>query len=112
MHFLVVWLGAIFSSTQTAAIFSDQDISKCLYNLQPVFLIVEQTNRISATVVLAIYNATHVINHAVLVELLRDQTISKCLYNLHVFLAVERTGRISLAGFSNLQCVIFVTFRK
>ena len=26
---LVIWLGAIFSSTQTAVIFSDQDISKC-----------------------------------------------------------------------------------
>ena len=24
-----VWLGAIFSSTQTAAIFGDKDISKC-----------------------------------------------------------------------------------
>ena len=32
LYFLVVWLGAIFSSTQTAAIFGDQDISKCLYN--------------------------------------------------------------------------------
>ena len=41
---------------------------------------------------------------------LRDQTIAKCLYNL--FLAVERTGRISLAGFSDLQCVVFVTFLK
>ena len=30
LYFLVVWLGAIFSSTQTTAIFSDQDISKCL----------------------------------------------------------------------------------
>ena len=38
LYFLVVWLGAIFSSTQTAAIFGDQDISKCLYNL---FLVVE-----------------------------------------------------------------------
>ena len=28
-----VWLGAIFSSTQTAAIFGDKDISKCSYNL-------------------------------------------------------------------------------
>ena len=44
LYFLVVWLGAIFSSTQTAMIFGDQDISKCLYNL---FLAVEQTNRIS-----------------------------------------------------------------
>ena len=42
--FLVVWLGAIFSSTQTAVIFGDQDISKCLTNL---FLVVERTNRIS-----------------------------------------------------------------
>ena len=39
-----VWLGAIFSSTQTAAIFGDKDISKCSYNL---FLVVERTNRIS-----------------------------------------------------------------
>ena len=38
------WLGAIFSSTQTAAIFSDKDISKCSYNL---FLVVERANRIS-----------------------------------------------------------------
>ena len=38
-----VWLGAIFSSTQTAVIFSDKDISKCSYNL---FLVVERTNRI------------------------------------------------------------------
>ena len=27
LYFLVVWLGAIFSGTQTAAIFSDQDIT-------------------------------------------------------------------------------------
>ena len=37
-YLLVVWLGAISSSTQTAEIFGDQDISKCLYNL---FLVVE-----------------------------------------------------------------------
>ena len=55
------WLGAIFSSTQTAAIFGDKDISKCSYNL---FLVVERTNRL----VLAIYNVTHVINRAILVE--------------------------------------------
>ena len=36
--------------------------------------------------------------------------ISKCLYNL--FVAVERTRRISLAGFSDLQCVVYVTFHK
>ena len=54
----------IFSSTQTAAIFGDKDISKCSYNL---FLVVERTNRISLAV-LAIYNVTHVINRAVLVE--------------------------------------------
>ena len=59
-----VWLGAIFSSTQTAAIFGDKDISKCSYNL---FLVVEQTNRIS-WLVLAIYNVTHMINRAVLME--------------------------------------------
>ena len=38
LYLLVVWLGEIFFSTQTAAIFNDQDISKCLYNL---FLVVE-----------------------------------------------------------------------
>ena len=38
LYFLVVWLGVIFFSTQTATIFGDQDISKCLYNL---FLVVE-----------------------------------------------------------------------
>ena len=27
LYFLVVWLGVIFSSTQTAAIFDDQDIT-------------------------------------------------------------------------------------
>ena len=42
-----VWLGAIFSSTQTAAIFGDKDISKCSYNL---FLVVERTNMISLAV--------------------------------------------------------------
>ena len=44
LYFLVIWLGAMFSSTQTATIFGDQDISKCLYN---PFLVVERTNRIS-----------------------------------------------------------------
>ena len=39
-----IWLRAIFSSTQTAAIFGDKDISKCSYNL---FLAVERTNKIS-----------------------------------------------------------------
>ena len=38
LHFLVVWLGVIFSSTQTTVIFGDQDISKCLTNL---FLVLE-----------------------------------------------------------------------
>ena len=33
-----IWPGAIFSSTQTAAIFGDKDISKCLTNL---FLVIE-----------------------------------------------------------------------
>ena len=60
-----VWLGVIFCSTQTAAIFGDKDISKCSYNL---ILVVERTNRISLAV-LAIYNVTHVINCTVLVEL-------------------------------------------
>ena len=43
LYFLAVWLGAIFSSTQTAAVFGDKDISKYLTNL---FLVAEQTNRI------------------------------------------------------------------
>ena len=100
---LVVWLGVIFSSTQTAAIFSDQDINKCLNNL---FLVVEQTNRIS----LASFSDLQCDARdqfcclcGVVFKKLRDQTISKCLYNL--FLAVERIPRISLAGFSDLQCV-------
>ena len=38
LYFLVIWLGAISSSTQITASFSDQDISKCLYNL---FLVIE-----------------------------------------------------------------------
>ena len=38
LYFLVVWLGVIFSSTQTVVIFGYQDISKCLTNL---FLVVE-----------------------------------------------------------------------
>ena len=33
LYFLVVWLRAIFSNTQTAATFGDQDISKCLTSL-------------------------------------------------------------------------------
>ena len=41
LYFLVIWLGAIFSSTQNAVIFGDQGISKCSYNL---FLVVERTN--------------------------------------------------------------------
>ena len=44
LYFLVIWLGVTFSSTQTAEIFGDQDISKCLTTL---FLAVEQTNRIN-----------------------------------------------------------------
>ena len=63
-YFLVIWLGAIFSSTQITAIFSDQDISKCLYNL---VLVIERTNRI----ILVVYNVTHVINHAVLVAMFK-----------------------------------------
>ena len=76
LYFLVVWLRAIFSSTQTAAVFGDQDISKCLTNL---FLVVEELMGL-VWLVLAIYNVTHVINRAVLVEScqkLCDQTISQ-----------------------------------
>ena len=100
----------IFSSTQTAAIFGDQDICKCLINL---FLVVERTNRIS----LAGFSdlKCHTRDQScclsgVVFKKFRDQMISKCLYNL--FLAVERTHRISLAGFSDLQCVVYVTFHK
>ena len=31
LYFLVIWLGAIFSSIQTATIFGDMDISMCSY---------------------------------------------------------------------------------
>ena len=51
-----------------------------------------------------------VLVHAVVFKKLCDQTISKCLYNL--FLAVERTRRISLAGFGDLQCVVYIIFLK
>ena len=111
LYFLVVWLGEIFSSTQTAAIFSDKDISKSSYNL---FLVVERTNRIS----LASFSNLQCLARdqscclsGVVFKKLRDQMISiKCLYNL--FLAIERTHRNILAGFSNLQCVIYVTFLR
>ena len=63
LYFLVVWLGAIFSSTPTTAIFGDQDISNCLCNLFLVELIG------LVWLVLAIYNVMHMINRAVLVEL-------------------------------------------
>ena len=83
--FLVFWLGAIFSSTQTATTFGDQDISKCLTNL---FLVIEQTNRIS------LVSFSDLQCHArdqpcclsgVMFKKLRDQMISKCLY--YLFLA-------------------------
>ena len=95
----------IFSSTQTAATFGDQDISKCLTNL---FLVVERTNRIS----LASFSDLQCHAHdqlcclsGIVFKKLHDQTISKCLYSL--FLGIERTRRISLAGFNNLQCVVY-----
>ena len=82
LYFLVIWLGAIFSSIQTAVIFSDQDISKCLTNL---FLVVERTNRIS----LASFSnlQCHTRDQSccfsgVMFKTFHDQTISKCLYNL------------------------------
>ena len=64
LYFLVIWLGAIYFSTQTAAIFGDQDISKCLYNL---FLVIERTNR-NNLASFSDLQFTHVINCAVLVE--------------------------------------------
>ena len=87
LYFQVTWLGVIFSSTQTAAIFGDQDISKCLNNL---FLVIEQTNRIS----LASFSDLQCHAHdqscclsEVVFKMFRDQVISKCLCNL--FLVVE-----------------------
>ena len=110
LYFLVVWLRAIFSSTQTAVIFGDKNTSKWLTNL---FLVVEQTNRIS----LASFSdlQCHARDQScclsgVVFKKLRDQTISKCLY--YLFLAVERTHKISLVGFSDLQCVVYVTFHN
>ena len=44
LYFLVASGSERFSLTQTAAIFSDKDTSKCLTNL---FLVVQRTNRIS-----------------------------------------------------------------
>ena len=105
LYFLIIWIGAIFSSTQTAVIFSDKDICKCLTNL---FLFVEQTNNFSDLQCHARDQSCCL--SGVVFKKLRDQMIIKCLYNL--FLAVERTCRISLGGFSDLQCVVHVTFLK
>ena len=60
LYFLVILLGVIFSSAQTAAIFSYQDYSECL---DSIFLVVEQTDRL-VWLVLVIYSVTHVINRA------------------------------------------------
>ena len=82
LYFLVIWLRAIFSSTQTAAIFDDQDISKCSYNL---FLVVEQAKRL-VWLVLEIYNITYVINRAVLVESCFKSFVirrSVCVYTIY-----------------------------
>ena len=67
LYFLVIWFGVIFSSTQTAAIFGVQDISKFSTNL---FLVVERTNynRISLASFSDLQYVTHVMNRAVLVE--------------------------------------------
>jgi len=76
--------------------FGEHDISKYLNNL---FLVLEQTNRISLV-------SFSMINHGVggIVFKRRNQTIIKCLYNL--FLAIDR---IILADFSNLQCVVYAS---
>ena len=73
-----VWFGTIFSSTQTATIFGDKDISKCLTNL---FLVVELIYRIS----LASFSdlQCHTRDQSccpggVVFKKLRDQMISKC----------------------------------
>ena len=110
LYFLVVWLGVIFSSTQTAVIFSVQDNSKCLTNL---LLVVERINRIIFASFSNLQRHAHDQScclGGIEFKKLYDQTISKCLYNL--FLAVERTHRISLAGFSDLQCIVYITFHK
>jgi len=103
LYFLVVWLGEIFCSSRAAANFSDQDISKCLNNL---FLVVERTDRISLAV-LVNYNVAHVINRARSESYLKDVVIRQSLsvYTIY-FIAVERIYRISLAGFSYLQCYL------
>ena len=76
-----------FSLVLKPPVFGDKDISKYLTNL---FLVVEQTNRIS----LASFSDLQ--RHArdqscclsgVVFKKLRDQTISKCLYNQ--FVAIE-----------------------
>ena len=82
-----VWLGVIFSSTQTTAIFGDKDISKRLTNL---FLVIERTYRISLASFSDLQCHTRdqsCCPSGVVFKKLRDQTISKCLYNL--FQAVE-----------------------
>ena len=99
MYFLVVWLGAFFSTTQTTTIFGDQDITKYSYNL---FLVVERTDRISLASFSGLQCHAHDLSFCLMLKYLHDQMISKCLYNL--FLVVKRTGRISLADFSDLQC--------
>ena len=82
-----VWLGVIFSSTQTAAIFSDKDISKCLYNVFPV---IEQTNRTSFSNLQCHARDQLCCLSGVVCKKLRDQMSSKCLC---LFLAVEPSRR-------------------
>ena len=71
LYFLVVWLGAIFSSHQIAVIFGDENISKCSYNL---FLVVERTNWTS----LNSFTDLQCLSGVVFKELC-DHTIGKCI---------------------------------
>jgi len=105
LNFLVIWLGEIFCSSRATANFGDQDISKCLNNL---FLVVEWTDRINLAVLVTYVQCCACDQSCwqwIIFKRRHDQTITKCVYNL--FLAVERICRISSAGFSNLQSVVY-----
>jgi len=75
LYFLVVWLREVFCSARIAVNFGEHDISKCLNNL---FIVLEQTNRISFA------NFSYLQCYAcavggIVFKRRRNQTISKCL---------------------------------
>jgi len=106
LYSLVIFHGVIFSSTQTAVIYSDQAVST---GCKSWFLVIETIFRISLAIVLAIYNVTHVINCLNRNASWSDgQMISKCLYNL--FLAVEWIHRVNRADFSDLLVLFIFVF--